>query len=42
MVVAGLIDDPVAFASADEATNPIEASDSTNTSNLFMFPPVQK
>jgi hypothetical protein len=42
-VVAGATDDLAAFASADEATKPIEASDNVNASNFFMFlSPLQK
>jgi hypothetical protein len=42
-VTAGAIDDPAAFASVDEATKPIEASDNVNASNFFIFlSPLQK
>jgi hypothetical protein len=37
-VAAGAIDDPAAFASVDEATKPIDASDNVSASNFFIFP----
>jgi hypothetical protein len=42
MVVAGETDGPAAFTSADEATKPIDASDSVSPNSFFMFYPFQK
>jgi hypothetical protein len=38
-VVAGENDGSAAFASAGEATNPIEANDSVSPNSFFMFHP---
>ena len=39
-MVAGLINDPVAFASADGATKPSEASDNASANSFFMLFPL--